>query len=60
MKQLGGVPWKIRSDDETDRSQEFEEFAAIIMTELGLQPPCDVNEALNMYLTLIKEVEKLP
>ena len=43
-----------------DRSQEFEEFAAIIMTELGLQPPCDVNEALNMYLTLIKEVEKLP
>ena len=33
----------------TDWSQEFEEFAAIIMTELGLQPPCDVNEALNMY-----------
>ena len=43
-----------------DWSLEFEEFAAIIMTELGLQPPCDVNEALNMYVTLIKEVEKLP
>lgn len=41
-------------------SQEFEEFAAIIMTALGLQPPRDVNEALDMYVTLIKEVEKLP
>ena len=30
------------------------------MTALGLQPPRDVNEALDMYVTLIKEVEKLP
>ena len=41
-------------------SKEFEEFAAIIMTALGLQPPRDVNEARDMYVTLIKEVEKLP
>ena len=43
-----------------DWSQEFEEFAAIIMTALGLQPPRDANEALDMYVTLIKEVTKLP
>ena len=43
-----------------DWSQEFEEFSAIIMTVLGLQPSRNVNEALDMYVTLIKEVEKLP
>ena len=42
-----------------DWSQEFEEFA-IKMTALGLQPPQNVNEALDMYVTLIKEVERLP
>ena len=42
-----------------DWSQEFEEFA-IKMTALGLQPPRNVNEALDMYVTLIKEVERLP
>ena len=37
-----------------------EEFAATIMTALGLQPLQDVNEALDIDVTLIKEVEKLP
>lgn len=43
-----------------DWSQEFEEFAATIMTALGPQPLQDVNEALDIDVTLIKEVEKLP
>ena len=38
----------------------IEEFAATIMTALGLQPLQDVNEALDIDVTLIKEVEKLP
>ena len=32
----------------------------MILNALGLQPPRDVNEALDLHVTLIQEVEKLP
>ena len=42
-----------------DCSKEFKEFALSVMNALGLHQPDDVNEALDVYVTLIKEVEKL-
>lgn len=42
-----------------DCSEEFGEFAFTGMNALGLHPPNGVNEALDVYVTLIKEVEKL-
>lgn len=44
-----------------DFSKEFEEFALTVMNSwsLGLFPLHDVKEGLELYMTLIKEVEKL-
>lgn len=42
-----------------DCSEEFREFALTVMNALGLHPLNGVNEALDVYVTLIKEVEKL-
>ena len=44
----------------TDCSEEFNEFALTVMNALGLHLPNTVNEALYVYVTLIKEVKKLP
>lgn len=42
-----------------DFSKELEEFALTVMNSLGLLPHHDVKEGLELYMTLIKEVEKL-
>ena len=42
-----------------DYSEEFKEFALTIMNELNLQEPQDVNTALELYIRLLNEVEKL-
>ena len=42
-----------------DCTEEFKEFASTIMNALGLNLRNDVNEALDVYVILIKEVEKL-
>ena len=42
-----------------DCTEEFREFASTVMNALGLNLPNDVNEALDVYVTLIKEVKKL-
>ena len=42
-----------------DFSEEFEEFALIVMNALGLSLPQDVNEGLDLYLRLIQEIDKL-
>ncbi|KAL9959657.1 hypothetical protein ACROYT_G032997 [Oculina patagonica] len=42
-----------------DYSEDFKEFAQTIMNELNLQEPHDVNTALELYIKLLKEVEKL-
>ena len=42
-----------------DCSEEFKEFALSVMNAQGLHLPDDVNEALDVYVTLIKEVENL-
>ena len=41
-----------------DFSQEFEEFASFVMGELGLQMPNNVKEGLDLYLQLIKKINK--
>ena len=41
-----------------DFSQEFEEFASVVMGELGLEMPNNVKEGLDLYLQLIKEINK--
>ena len=40
-------------------SPEFNDLAELIMTEEGLQMPKNANEACNLYLTLIHEIEKI-
>ena len=42
-----------------DSSPEFIELAELIMTEEGLRMPQNANEAQNLYLTLVNEIEKL-
>jgi len=43
-----------------DSSPEFIELAKLIMTEKGLRmPENEANEAQNLYLTLVNEIEKL-
>ena len=42
-----------------DYCEEFEEFAQTVMNELNLQEPQDVNNALELYVKLLQEVEKL-
>ena len=42
-----------------DCSQEFKEFAVTVMNVLGLRSPQDVDEGLDLYLRLIKEIENL-
>lgn len=42
-----------------DCSEEFKEFALTVMNAQGLHPPNGVNEVLDVYVTLIEEVEKL-
>lgn len=42
-----------------DSSPEFIELAELIMTEEGLRMPENANEAQNLYLTLVNEIEKL-
>ena len=39
---------------------EFNEFALTVINALELHLANTVNEALDVYVTLIKEVEKLP
>ena len=42
-----------------DSSTEFIELAELIMTEEGLRMPENANEARNLFLTLVNEIEKL-
>ena len=42
-----------------DFSDDFAEFASIVMDELQLQKPNNAREGLNLYIHLIKEAEKL-
>ena len=42
-----------------DYSDDFKEFAQTIMNEHHLSEPHDVNSALDLYMKLLKEVEKL-
>ena len=42
-----------------DYSEEFEEFSQTVRNELNLQEPRDVNNALELYVKLLQEVEKL-
>ena len=41
-----------------DFSQEFEEFASFVMGELGLEMPNNVKEGLDLYLQMMKEINK--
>ena len=43
----------------THCSEEFNEFALTVMNALELHLPNTVNDALDVYVTLIKEVKKL-
>jgi len=43
----------------TDYSQEFKELATIIMDEYQLHQPNNAREGMDLYIKLIKEVEKL-
>ena len=43
----------------TDCKEEFNEFALTVMNALELHLPNTVNDALDVYVTLIKEVKKL-
>jgi len=40
-------------------SEDFKEFALTIMNEHHFPEPHDVNSALDLYMRLLKEVEKL-
>lgn len=40
-------------------SPEFNELAELIMTEQGMGMPENGNEASNLYLTLISEIDKI-
>ena len=42
-----------------DYSEDFKEFALTIMNEHHFPEPNDVNSALDLYMRLLKEVEKL-
>ena len=42
-----------------DYSEDFTEFALTFMNELNLQEPQDVSTALDLYIKLLKEVEKI-
>ena len=42
-----------------DYSEDFKEFALTIMNEHHLPEPHDVSSALDLYMRLLKEVEKL-
>ena len=42
-----------------DSSPEFIELAELIMTEEVLRMQENANEARNLYLTLVNEIEKL-
>ena len=42
-----------------DYSEDFKEFALTIMNEHHFSEPNDVNSALDLYMRLLKEVEKL-
>ena len=48
-------------DDSTmnvkDFSDEFAEFALLIMRELGLSKPTNVKEAFDLYITLLQRIE---
>jgi hypothetical protein len=40
-----------------DYSEEFGEFASIVMTEQDLPSPENVKEALDLYITLLQTIE---
>ena len=42
-----------------DSLPDFNALAEVIMTEEGLRLPENANEAQNLYLTLVNEIEKL-
>ena len=42
-----------------DSSPEFNALAEVIMTEEDLRMPENANEAKNLYLILVNEIEKL-
>ena len=42
-----------------DLSPEFNALAKVIMTEEGLRMPENANDAQNLYLILVNEIEKL-
>ena len=42
-----------------DLSPEFTALAEVIMTEEGLRVPGNANEAQNLYMTLINEINKI-
>lgn len=41
-----------------DTSEDFKEFATVVMNENGLLTPTNVREALNLYVALLQEIER--
>ena len=41
-----------------DTSEDFKEFATLVMNENGLLTPTNVREALNLYVALLQEIER--
>ena len=41
-----------------DTSEEFIEFAIVIMIEHNILTPTTVNEALNLYVVLLQGIER--
>ena len=41
-----------------DTSEEFKEFATVIMNEHNILTPTTVKEALNLYIVLLQGIER--
>jgi hypothetical protein len=42
-----------------DFSDEFGEFALLVMRELGLSKPTNVKEAFDLYIKLLQRIETI-
>jgi hypothetical protein len=42
-----------------DTSEEFRDFADVVMNAHGLTMPVNAREALNLYILLLEEIEQL-
>ena len=42
-----------------DFSDEFEEFALLVVKELGLSKPTNVKEAFDLYINLLQRIETI-